>query len=111
MSVETQVISVATIVSTNPATGEVLGELPCASVDEVHAAVARAKATQPQWQMTSVRDRIAVLRRFQQLLSEHRDDVATLICREAGKPVAEALATEVLVVLDAAEFCIRRAYS
>ena len=48
-----------------------------------------------------------MLRRFQQLLNEQRDDVRALICREAGKPAAEALATEVLVVLDAAEFCIR----
>ncbi len=36
--------------------------------------------------------------------------MASLICREAGKPTAEALATEVLVVLDAAEFCIRNAH-
>ena len=43
-------------------------------------------------------------------MSEHRDEVASLICREAGKPAAEALATEVLVVLDAAEFCIRNAH-
>ncbi len=111
MSVETQVIATATIVSTNPATGEILAELPCASADEVHAAVARAKAAQSQWRVIPVENRIAILRRFQQLLSEHCDEVAMLICREAGKPVAEALATEVLVVLDAAEFCIRRAHN
>ena len=51
-----------------------------------------------------------MLRGFQQLLNERRDEVAALICREAGKPAAEALATEVIVVLDAAEFCIRSAY-
>ena len=51
-----------------------------------------------------------VLRRFQRLLSEQRDQVAGLICREAGKPAVEALTTEVLVVLDATEFCIRNAH-
>ena len=111
MATEANTVAAATIVSTNPATGEMLGELPCASEEEVHAAVVRAKAAQPQWRATPVRDRVAILRRFQQLLDERRDDVATLICREAGKPAAEALATEVLVVLDAAEFCIRHAYS
>jgi acyl-CoA reductase-like NAD-dependent aldehyde dehydrogenase len=110
MASETQVIASATIVSTNPATGEVLGELTCASPEDVHAAVARAEAAQPHWQVTPVKHRIAVLRRFQQLLSDRRDDVARMICREAGKPAAEALATEVLVVLDAAEFCIRNAH-
>jgi acyl-CoA reductase-like NAD-dependent aldehyde dehydrogenase len=107
MTIEVQ--AGASIVSTNPATGEVLGELPCASPEEVHAAVARAKSAQLLWQATVARDRVAVLRRFQQLLGERRDEVATLICREAGKPAAEALATEVVVVLDAAEFCIRNA--
>ena len=111
MATEVQTITATTIVSTNPATGDTLGELPCATPDEVHAAVARAKAAQPQWQATPIHERIAVLRRFQQLLHEHRNDVARLICREAGKPAAEALATEVLIVLDAAEFCIRNAYA
>jgi len=110
MATDTKIASAATLVSTNPATGEVLGELPCAMPENVHNAVLRAKAAQPRWQATSIRDRIAVLRRFQRLLSDRRDSVAQLICREVGKPTAEALATEVLVVLDATEFCIRHAH-
>jgi acyl-CoA reductase-like NAD-dependent aldehyde dehydrogenase len=98
------------IVSTNPATGEVLAELASATASDVQDAVLRAKAAQLPWQSAGVSDRIAVLQRFQQLLGEQRDAVASLICREAGKPAAEALATEVLVVLDAAEFCIRHAH-
>ncbi len=111
MASEAQVLSTPTIVSTNPATGEVLGELACASPEDVHAAVARAKAAQPQWQAQPVSERVAMLRRFQQILNQQRDKVASLICREVGKPTAEALATEVLVVLDAAQFCIRKAES
>ncbi len=110
MATEAKIVGSGTVVSTNPATGEVLAELSCATPDEVRNAVARAKAAQPQWQATPVRERIAVLRRFQQLLNEQRDAVASLICREVGKPAAEALATEILVVLDAAQFCIRHAY-
>jgi succinate-semialdehyde dehydrogenase/glutarate-semialdehyde dehydrogenase len=110
MASEAKIVGSATLVSTNPATGEVLAELSCATPDDVLAAVLRAKAAQPLWQATPVRERVAVVRRFQQLLNERRNDVAQLICREAGKPAAEALATEVLVVLDAAQFCIRNAY-
>jgi acyl-CoA reductase-like NAD-dependent aldehyde dehydrogenase len=98
-----------TIVSTNPATGERLAELACASSNDVQDAVLRAKQAQPAWEATPVRRRVAVLRRFQRLLSEQRDQVADLICREAGKPAVEALSTEVLVVLDATEFCISNA--
>jgi acyl-CoA reductase-like NAD-dependent aldehyde dehydrogenase len=110
MASEANAVGNATIVSSNPATGEVLAELGCATPEDVHNAVLRAKAAQAQWQGTPVSERVKVLRRFQQLLSEQRDVVARLICREAGKPAAEALATEVLVVLDAAEFCIREAH-
>src|SRR5271157_5650494 len=110
MVTEARVVVKSTIVTSNPATGEVLGELACASASEVQDAVLRAKRAQPEWQATPVSERIAVLRRFQQLLRERRDEVASLICREAGKPVVEALVTEVLVVLDAAQFAIRNAH-
>ena len=110
MATSATVVGNSTIVTTNPATGEVLAELACAGASDVQNAVLRAKQAQPSWEATPVSERIAVLRRFQQLLSERRDEVASLICREAGKPVVEALVTEVLVVLDAAEFCIRNAH-
>ena len=110
MTTETRAVGGDTIVSYNPATCEPLAELACATADEVHDAVFRAKEAQPRWQALPVAKRVAMLRNFQQLLREQRDDVARLICREAGKPAAEALATEVLVVLDAAQFCINKAH-
>jgi acyl-CoA reductase-like NAD-dependent aldehyde dehydrogenase len=110
MATQAPVVGNSTIVTTNPATGEVLAELSCAGAGDVQNAVFRAKQAQPAWEATPVSQRIAVLRRFQRLLSERRDEVASLICREAGKPVVEALVTEVLVVLDAAEFCINHAH-
>src|ERR1035437_5536339 len=111
MPAETKVaVGNSTIISANPATGEVLAELACANPGDIQAAVLRAKQAQPTWEATPVGERVALLRRFQRLLSEQRDQVADLICREAGKPAVEALTTEVLVVLDAAEFCIRNAH-
>ena len=99
-----------TLVSTNPATGERLGELACATPDDVHAAVQRARSAQPAWQALPVRQRLKILKEFQHKLAERRIEIAELISREAGKPTVEALNTEVLVVLDAAEFCIKTAH-
>jgi succinate-semialdehyde dehydrogenase/glutarate-semialdehyde dehydrogenase len=99
-----------TLISTNPATGQKLAELTCATPNEVREAVQRAKQAQPAWEKTPLKERIAVLKRFQRKLGEQRVQIATLISREAGKPTAEAIATEVLVVLSAAEFCIRTAH-
>ena len=110
MSTMTQVATRETLVSTNPATGEKLAELTCATPEEVREAVRRARQAQPTWEATSVKDRIAVLKRFQRKLSERRLELARLISREAGKPTVEALNTEVIVVLDSTEFCIRTAH-
>lgn len=97
------------IASVDPATGEVLGQLECADEVRVNAAVARARAGQPAWAELGVKHRVAVLRAFQQKLHANKSEVAAAITREAGKPVAEALVTEVLVVLDAARFLVEHA--
>ena len=85
MATERQIVS-NQVVSLNPATGEVLGQYDCAGEAEVRAAVARARAAQPEWQRAGTPARLAVLRRFQQLLVERKHEVARLITREAGKP-------------------------
>ncbi len=103
-------ISARRIVSVNPATGESLGEWESATEADVRTAVARAHAAQPMWREVGIQKRIAILRAFQRILHERKSDVARLITREAGKPYVEALLTEVLVVLDAARFCIDNAY-
>ncbi|HYH00545.1 MAG TPA: aldehyde dehydrogenase family protein [Terriglobales bacterium] len=99
------------LISRNPATGEVLGEVPFATQSDVHQAVERARAAQPGWAATHVRERVAIFKKFQRLLTDHKAAVATLITREAGKPYVEALSTEVLVALDAARFCAETAFS
>ena len=103
--------AVSRIASVNPATGEVLAELETAGPTEVRAAVARARAAQPGWYACGVRDRIRVLRRFQQILLARKAEIASRITQESGKPQVEALLTEVLVVLDAARFLIDNGFS
>jgi len=108
MATEAQIVP-SRIASINPATGEVLREFDCAGEAEVRAAVARARAAQPAWNALGISARNDVLRRFQQVLQKRKSDVAHLITREAGKPVGEALVTEVVVALDATRFCIQNA--
>src|SRR5258708_9850839 len=109
MAVETEV-GTHKVVSTNPATGEVLREIESATPQEVQDAVARARTAQPAWQAIGVRQRLEIVGKFQQLLNERKQQVAHVITSEAGKPVAEALLTEVLVVLDAARFLLQETY-
>jgi acyl-CoA reductase-like NAD-dependent aldehyde dehydrogenase len=103
--------AVSRIASVNPSTGEVLGELDSAGPTEVRAAVARARAAQPDWYAWGIRNRLRVVRRFQEILLDRKNDIARRITLEAGKPQVEALVTEVLVVLDAARFLIENAFA
>ena len=103
-------VAVGKVGSVNPATGKALQEWECRGEAQVRAAVTRARCGQAAWAELGVRRRVAVVREFQRLVYEGKSEIARLITSEAGKPYAEALTTEVLVVLDAAEFLVRNAY-
>jgi acyl-CoA reductase-like NAD-dependent aldehyde dehydrogenase len=98
------------IASVNPATGEVLCNFECADEVEVHEALLRAREAQRQWAAISVCRRVQLLRKFQRKLLEKKHQIAEAIARESGKALAEALSTEVLVVLDATRFLIENGY-
>ena len=104
-------VTAAKIASVNPATQEVLREFECAGAADVAAAVERARSAQPEWAELGLRRRIEILREFQRRLYSRKSEIAAAITREAGKPVAESLVTEVLVVLDAARFLIENAWA
>lgn len=95
------------IISRNPANGEILAELPCATDADVLAVVECARRAQPAWEAFGIPQRVRILRRFQQLLQERKREVARLITLEAGKPYVESLTTEILLVLDAVRFCTK----
>ena len=88
----------------NPATQEIIGTLPNVGANEIAEAVSRAAVAQVRWAAVSVRERLKFLDRFGQLLCDQKDAIAAVISREAGKPEAEAMSTEILVVLDTVKF-------
>jgi acyl-CoA reductase-like NAD-dependent aldehyde dehydrogenase len=88
----------------NPATQEIIGTLPNLGADQIAGAVAKAAAAQLRWAATPVRDRLRILSRFADLLCDQKEAVAAVISCEAGKPEAEALSTELLVVLDTVKY-------
>src|SRR5262249_39979782 len=90
----------------NPATGDTVGTVRSFGPEEISAAVAKARAAQSRWAQTSIAERMKIVRRFTQLVCDEKDAIAEVITREAGKPMAEAISTEILVVLDAAKFLL-----
>ncbi|MDX6636606.1 MAG: hypothetical protein QOJ01_117 [Solirubrobacterales bacterium] len=73
-----------------PATEEVMAEVPRAGAEEVDAAVARAKAAFPGWRDVAPGDRAALLHRLADALESEAESLATLEARNAGKPIGDA---------------------
>ncbi|HXB22793.1 MAG TPA: succinic semialdehyde dehydrogenase [Candidatus Solibacter sp.] len=90
----------------NPANQQRVGEVPQYEKSAVLACVDRALAAQRKWAAAPMSQRARILRDFRQILCEQKDAVADVITREAGKPKSEALATEVMVILDTVGFLV-----
>ena len=91
---------VSEIVSVNPATLEELGRFHVTSPAEVKAAVARARAAQPQWGALSFRNRSRYILKVRRALYDRQNEVINIISDETGKPLFEALTNEVFPIAD-----------
>jgi malonate-semialdehyde dehydrogenase (acetylating) / methylmalonate-semialdehyde dehydrogenase len=75
----------------NPATGEQSGAVDLASVDEVDAAVAAARAAFPGWRATNLSRRAEIMFHLRELVDANRKEIATLLTAEHGKVLSDAL--------------------
>ena len=92
------------IISYDPGTGEEIGRAPFVSPEEVQRAVQRARAAQPAWASLRFRERARVILKARELMLAERDELALLVSRETGKPVAEALSMEIVPTLHAMHY-------
>jgi acyl-CoA reductase-like NAD-dependent aldehyde dehydrogenase len=75
--------------------GDIIGSVPVASQETVDKAIEAARAAFPAYSRTSAHKRAAILAKAVQLMERDKEEIAALICREAGKawkyPVGEVL--------------------
>ncbi len=76
---------------TNPATGEVIRQVPFASESDVEDAIASAAAVQPAWAAVTPQNRARVMFRFKALIEENMNELAELVSREHGKILSDAV--------------------
>jgi acyl-CoA reductase-like NAD-dependent aldehyde dehydrogenase len=74
----------------DPATEEVLAEVPPATVEETDAAVRRARAAYPSWRAVAPADRARLLRRLADAVEMAGDELAAVESANTGKPLADA---------------------
>jgi malonate-semialdehyde dehydrogenase (acetylating) / methylmalonate-semialdehyde dehydrogenase len=75
----------------NPATKEVIVQVPLSTYEDVNDAIEAARAAFEDWKLVPVQQRARILFKFQQLLQENKEELARLITIENGKNLAEAL--------------------
>ncbi|HEX6585426.1 MAG TPA: aldehyde dehydrogenase family protein [Solirubrobacterales bacterium] len=73
-----------------PATAEVMAEVPRAGAKETDAAIARAREAFPAWRAVAPADRSSLLQRLADAIEGRVDELATLEARNAGKPISDA---------------------
>ena len=74
----------------NPATQEVLARVPFATLEEMNAAVAAAKAAFKTWRKTPIGTRARIFLKYQQLIRENIKELAALLTAEQGKTLPDA---------------------
>ena len=66
--------------------------------------VQRAREVQPQWAATPVKERVAALHRLRSVIASRMDDLVVTLSVEIGKPQMDAMAGDVMVVLEMLRF-------
>jgi len=79
-----------TIVVKNPATGEVVGEVPAMGTAETRRAIEAANRAYPAWRGLLAKERSAILRKLSDLMLANADDLGAIMTAEQGKPLAES---------------------
>src|SRR2546423_7458870 len=101
----------AELISINPATGEEIGRAPLTMPEDVARAVGRARKAQRQWSEKSFHQRGRLIMKARKIILNELEEIAQLISRETGKPVAEAISMELAPTLDLMQYFARKAAS
>ncbi|NJP33018.1 aldehyde dehydrogenase family protein [Micromonospora thermarum] len=104
----TPIIEDGRLVSTSPATGAEAGRFPVASVADVEATVARARAAAPWWAGLGFTGRRERLLRWRALLAKRIEELAELVHVEGGKPIADAI-VEIVTAIEHVDWAARNA--
>lgn len=74
----------------NPATQEVLGQVPFATAEEVNAAIAAAQQAFASWRETPIQARMRIMLKLQELIRQNLKSIAQVLTAEQGKTLADA---------------------
>jgi acyl-CoA reductase-like NAD-dependent aldehyde dehydrogenase len=92
-----QALKTGTLTVVEPATEEILAEVPEAGAEQADAAVARARAAFTAWRAVSPGDRARLLREIGEAVARRTEELALMEARNVGKPISDARAEVAMV--------------
>lgn len=95
--------------STNPATGELLGQVEATPINKIPGILKDARAAQHEWARTSFQSRARILETFAAILLDRKKMAAELIMKENGKPLVEVYTSEIIPSLDIVRYYVAKA--
>lgn len=87
-----------------PATGRLISEVPCTPLERVPQVMQVARRGQGEWSALPVATRLGYIRRMRLAMVERADEIASGVSEDAGKVPVEAVASDLLPVLEACRF-------
>jgi succinate-semialdehyde dehydrogenase / glutarate-semialdehyde dehydrogenase len=80
----------STLAVNNPATGDLVGEVPAMGTAETKRAIEAAQRAYPVWRALLAGERSAILRKISDLMMQNMEDLALIMTAEQGKPLSES---------------------
>ncbi len=80
----------ATIDVSNPFNGDVIGNVPSLTTDDVNDAVAASHEAQITWAAKTAKERAELLQKWADLIDANKEDLAIIMTAEQGKPLTES---------------------
>ena len=94
------------LVSFSPVTGDPVGEVPVHDPSSLGQVIKSARKAQIEWSVLHKKKRLALLQNLLSLMTERAEDLCALVSKETGKPLVEAMNTDVMASLTTIDYCI-----
>lgn len=94
--------------SYNPNTNEKIGEVPKTKPEDVLSIVKKARSAQKHLSNFPLKERLKFILKLKELIYNNRDEIATLITQENGKPIFESYVTEIIPTLSVASYYLKK---
>ncbi|MFQ5709442.1 MAG: aldehyde dehydrogenase family protein [bacterium] len=93
--------------STNPRTGEIIGQYSTTNPDDIPTILQKVSRAFEDWSSLSLTARLELFKKSYRQFYQFKDEMASLISAETGKPLVEAYSCEILPVLDCFKYYIK----